>query len=156
MTYPSKKDPWIVLLVVVPGLALVGVAIYHVSVQGLSDPATWSVLGSALFYVGIILALAYPVDYEITRSSLRIRSGLLRFEIPLSAIERVRPTRNPLSAPAWSLDRLRIDYRQNGRSRLALISPENKTSFLRALAQRTESLELQGNELVRKARSENA
>ncbi len=156
MVYPSKKDAWIVALVVVPGVALMAAAIYHVFVRGMNDPATWPVLASALFYVGLLVVLAYPVHYEITTSSLRIRSGLLRYQIPLSSIESVRPTRNPLSAPAWSLDRLRIDYRKNDRLRFALISPENKMSFLRTLIQRTVNLELSGNEVVRRTQSGNA
>lgn len=156
MVYPSKKDSWIVALVAVPGFALVAAAIYHVFVRGMNDPATWSVLASALFYVAILGILAYPVYYEITTSSLRIRSGLLQYRIPLSSIESVRPTRNPLSAPAWSLDRLRIDYRKNGRLSFALISPENKVSFLRTLVQRTVNLELSGNEVVRRTQSDNA
>lgn len=149
MRYTSKKDPWIVFIVVTPGVALAGVAIYHVLARGSDDPGTWLLLGIALCYDAIIGLFAYPVYYEITTSNLLIRSGLLRLQIPLSTIETARPTRNPLSAPAWSLDRLRLDYRKNGRSRIALISPDNKTRFLHELVERTTNLELRGNQVSR-------
>ncbi len=108
-----------------------------------------------MFYVTIILVFAYPVSYEITVSNLLVQSGLFRYRIPLSSIERVHPTRNPLSAPAWSLDRLRINYRKKGKITFALISPENKEAFLRELAQKASYLELRGDEVIRVAKSYN-
>ena len=39
----------------------------------------------------------------------------------------IRPTRNPLSSPALSLDRLRIDY---GSGRSIMVSPEDKDKFI--------------------------
>jgi hypothetical protein len=45
----------------------------------------------------------------------------------------VVPTRNPLSSPALSLDRLRIEY---GQGRAIMISPADKGPFLRALEER--------------------
>jgi len=53
---------------------------------------------------GFLILLAYPVHYEITTTTLEIRSGiLLHYKIPLSSIKLVVPTRSPLSSPAWSL-----------------------------------------------------
>jgi hypothetical protein len=109
-------------------------------------------MGIAILYGAIIWAFAYPVYYEITVSHLLIRSGWLKFRIPLSTIERVRPTRNALSAPAWSLDRLRIDYKRNNKSRIALISPEDKSRFLRELTQRVGDLELRDGQAIRKGK----
>lgn len=40
------------------------------------------------------------------------------------------PTRGPLSSPALSLDRLRIEYGKRG---VVLISPREKEAFVRAL-----------------------
>ena len=136
MRYPSKKDLSIVLVIVAAGLA--GVGFYCLFILGIDNHLTWLVMGIATLYGAIIWALAYPVYYEITAFHLLIRSGCLKFQIPLSTIEMVRPTRNPLSAPAWSLDRLRIDYKRNNKPRIALISPEDKSRFLRELTQREE------------------
>jgi hypothetical protein len=155
MRYPSKKDSWIVFVIVAPGVALAGTAVYHLFVLGAENHITWLITGIAAFYGATIWTLAYPVYYEITASDLFIRCGWLKFQIPLSTIDMVRPTRNPLSAPAWSLDRLRIDYRKNDKNRLALISPENKSRFLSELVERVANLERQGDRVVRKPTSPN-
>ena len=57
--------------------------------------------------------------------------------MPLAAIDVVEPTRNPLSSPACSLERLWIRYGE----KQIMISPLDKAGFLRALVQRTPQLE---------------
>jgi hypothetical protein len=92
----------------------------------------------------IVTLLAWPTRYELHEHELVIRSGVIRYRIPYSDIRAVTPSRNPLSAPAWSLDRLRIDRKRG----FALISPQDKDGFLRALAERARQLTLQGDRLV--------
>jgi len=149
MIYPSKKDGWLVLVAVGSGLALAGAAVYYAGECGVNHPATLILMGSTAFYGAIMLGLAYPVTYEIKPPDLIIRSGLVTSRIVLESIEAVRPTRNPLSAPAWSLDRIRIDYRKGGHLSFALISPENKGAFLEELVHRTSGLERRQDRLVR-------
>ena len=48
----------------------------------------------------------------------------------------IDPTRNPLSAPAWSLRRLGIRFRKGRGTSLALISPARQDEFLEILARR--------------------
>ena len=151
MIYPTKRDIWIVLIVTISGFLLLVQAINLIIVKGFDYPETWIFCAALIFFWGIIMLLAYPVNYEITTSTLEIRSGiLLHYKIPLSSILRVVPTRNPLSSPAWSLDRLRIDYLKNGKKRVILISPKDKKTFLRELIERTPSLEFNGNVAMRK------
>jgi hypothetical protein len=58
----------------------------------------------------------------------------------------VVPTRNPLSSPALSLDRLHIRY---GGSRMGImISPVNKAVFLQDLAARVDGLEFESDRVV--------
>ena len=73
-----------------------------------------------------------------------IRSGVVRYRIPYVDLREVHPTNNPLSAPAWSLDRLKL-VRNRG---YALISPDDKPRFLHELARRAPHLTLQGDRLV--------
>lgn len=134
MIYPTKKDSWILLVIFLGGLVILTQAGTLVVSKGFAHPETWIICGAAIFYFGILRLLAYPVTYEITSSSLEVRSGtLLHYRIPLASIVRVSPTRNPLSSPAWSLDRLRIDYLKNGREKAIMISPVDKENFLREL-----------------------
>jgi hypothetical protein len=92
----------------------------------------------------VVALLAWPTRYELHEQELVIRSGVIRYRIPYSEIRAVTPSRNPLSAPAWSLDRLRIDRKRG----YALISPRDKEGFLRVLAARTDQLTLRGDRLL--------
>jgi len=97
----------------------------------------------------VVLLTTYPLDYEITETELIARCGLMRWRVPLAEIQEVRPTRNPASAPAWSLDRLRIDYLKGARPRVLLISPPDKVAFMRDLADAAPGLVLRGGRVVR-------
>ncbi len=68
--------------------------------------------------------------YEIGDKDLLVVSGPFRWTIPLDTITDVTPTRNPLSSPALSMDRLRISY---GKRKFILVSPEDKEGFVNAL-----------------------
>ncbi|HYA11641.1 MAG TPA: PH domain-containing protein [Thermodesulfovibrionales bacterium] len=150
MIYPTKKDIWLVFIVAIGGFGLIVQAINLIIVKGFHYPQTWILFAASVFYFGILVLFAYPVNYEITTSTLEIRSGiLLHYKIPLSSIESVVPTRNPLSSPAWSLDRLRIDYLKNNKKRVIMISPKDKKTFIRELIERTPSLKLDGNVVMR-------
>jgi hypothetical protein len=153
MRYPSKKDWWIVLIVAFTGVMLVGAAINQIASRGMDHPATWTLIGTALCYIAILHIFTYPIYYEVTDRDLIIRSGLIRQTIPLSSIDEAKPTRNPLSAPAWSLDRLHIGYRKKGKISFVLISPANRNSFLRELVRKSSDLELDGDTVVRSRQS---
>ncbi|MBN2468516.1 MAG: PH domain-containing protein [Deltaproteobacteria bacterium] len=149
-TYPSKKDAWIVSLIVLAGVFLFSNALFHVYKDGVGHLVTWVIMATFFFYAAVILIVAYPVYYDITPSHLVIRSGLaLRYFLPLASIASVRPSRSPLSAPAWSLDRLRIDYKKNGRMSFALISPRSKFDFLYELAAMVPDFEVRGDGIIR-------
>ena len=99
----------------------------------------------------VVLLLTYPLYYKITSDDLVVRCGLLvNQQIPLSAIVLVQPTRNPLSAPALSLDRLRVACLIRGREKFTLISPTDKPAFLRDLAAASEGLRWNGQCLERR------
>ena len=99
-------------------------------------PATvwWAVGGVSLFVITLIRVTAWPVEYAIEDDVLRIRSGFVSYRIVLGSIVRVEPTRSILSAPAWSLDRLRIVFRAGkGLETALMISPADKKEFVHAL-----------------------
>ena len=135
--FVSKRDAW--LVAVLWGASLVDVAV-----------ATWLLLGAAqapAFVAPLLLAAAYfqvqvlyATDYTLEGSELVIRAWLFRWRVPLAAIDSIEPSRNPLSSPACSLDRLLVCY---GKKRI-MISPDDKPGFLRALAQRAPQLEVSG------------
>ncbi|MFL9708888.1 PH domain-containing protein, partial [Aeromonas veronii] len=68
--------------------------------------------------------------YRLEGDTLFVSSGPIRLCVPLREIVNITPTNNPLSSPALSLDRLRIEY---GRGKSVMISPRNKEEFVRNL-----------------------
>ena len=94
--------------------------------------------------------VVYGTRYGFFRNALVIRSGPFKWRVPLGDIEWVRPSRNPLSSPATSLDRLQVRYGK----RSVLISPEDKAGFLRALVARAHQLEVVGDSAERKDRQD--
>ena len=145
MIYYSKKDAWLVAVVIVAILIPVLIGVFLL----FATDGSWVAGATPLFAVVIlvlVLVLAYPLFYEITPSGLTIRAGILvRQQIPLDTIREVFPTRNPLSAPAWSLDRLRVNY-EGG---YALISPKDKASFMQELVSSDTGLKMQDGRVVR-------
>ena len=145
--YRSKVDWWVaVLLVVGPLAALAGMAVTLRSGQGFA--VLVALFGPALF-AAIYVGLVFPMRYGIDGESLVVRFGLVRVRIGLAEITEVRPTRNPLSSPALSLDRLAISTGEaSSRRTRALISPAARGEFLTELADRAR-LRRDGDRLVR-------
>ena len=145
--YHSKVDAWLVAVMVA---ALLMTLLAMILALTLAFATAWWIVILVLVIWGSAFSLLFPLYYEITSSTLLIRSGWIRREIPLASIQRAFPTHDPLSAPALSLDRLRINYEQGGLHRFALISPRDTSSFLRDLADRAGNLEVQNDQLVRR------
>jgi hypothetical protein len=78
--------------------------------------------------------------YELTADELIVHSGPIRRAVPLSSLQRLRATHNPLSAPALSLDRIEVTYG----SRRVLISPRDKRAFVNAVVRRAPAVVLDG------------
>lgn len=149
MLYRSKKDWWLVGLVWGSVSLLLLVGLYNFFAPGGNLP-----LGRELVSAGVVSAAAvvfttYPLDYEVTPDELVARSGLLRWRVPVGSIEGVRPSRSAASAPAWSLDRLAVEYRKGGSTRTLHISPADKLGLMRELADAAPWLALRGDRLVR-------
>lgn len=142
--FVSKRDAWLSLVIWAGALVSAGCGVAQ-----LSAPASPVVRGLGLVLLlgsaGFMLWVLYGTDYTVSPDDLHIRSGPFRFRVPLSEIESVKPSRNPLSSPACSLERLLIRY--HGGKRRLLVSPEDKLGFLHALVLRNPRLVLEGDRL---------
>src|SRR5690349_20298659 len=144
--FPSKVDTWLAAILVVAPI---------VSLIGFLDPKVWedttvlliALAGPAVFVV-IYGLLVFPMRYGISSNELIIRHGVVRQRAELAKIQSVEPTRNPLSSPALSLDRLKITTGPRARDSI-MISPADKDGFLTLLAQRS-GLVRDGDRLVRR------
>ena len=127
--FVSKRDPWLVAVLWSASLVDLGLAAWlWLGLDGAPAFVAPLLLAAGLFQLHVL----YATDYTLEGDAVRIRASLFRWRIPLAAIDAVEPTRNPLSSPACSLDRLLIRY---GEKRI-MISPLDKAGFLRALAAR--------------------
>lgn len=102
--------------------------------------AVWLPLSIAALIIVITCIVAVPTRYDVTPDQLVIRSGLCHWEVPLAEIESVAPTSNPLSSPAWSLERLEVKWMCAGSPRSIMISPQHTEEFLHELADRDGTL----------------
>lgn len=131
-TFRSKVDRWIVVVLalafVIP-LVWAGYEAFQRNQPSLFIYVVVCELISAL----VIMAVGAPISYKVGSKNLSVRAGVMRWEIPLQKITSVRRTRNPLSSPAWSLNRVRIDYDNDGYSAFILISPIPLEAFFEAL-----------------------
>jgi hypothetical protein len=149
--YRSKVDWWIGLLLTIVLVAMVGNGIgLLISPQPNASHARWVAL--VMFLMAAFTAsLALSTCYTITSADLLVKAAFFRWRIPLNQIVEVFPTHNPLSSPALSLDRLRVNYkRPSGRAVWIMISPKFKDEFLNDLAQAA-GLENDGDRLVRRS-----
>ena len=121
--FKSKVDTWIALL------------IGAVFLMDLAFIAIFRAPGAVVILAGVIVLLAWLTTstyYAVAGGDLRVVSGPFRWTVPIAEIHSVTPTRSLWSAPALSLDRLRINY-SNGRC--ILVSPADKQGFLEAIGQ---------------------
>jgi hypothetical protein len=143
--FPSKVDGWLAAILAIAPL---------VPMTGLFGSRSWTspevllpALLGPLFFAAIYGLLVLPMRYGIGRSELVVRHGVVRRRVPLQTIASVSPTRDPLSSPALSLDRLRIATGPRPRDSI-LISPADRDGFLALLAERA-GLARDGDRLVR-------
>ncbi|MBC6609826.1 PH domain-containing protein [Hymenobacter sp. BT507] len=87
-------------------------------------------LPSLAFMIWLLRSTYYEVQPQT--QMLRVVSGPLTWQIPVTSITRIKPSHNVLSSPALSLDRLKISYNRYDE---ILVSPRDKADFMEALRQ---------------------
>ncbi|MCK5846393.1 MAG: PH domain-containing protein [Bacteroidales bacterium] len=129
--YPSKIGIGIAIFIIV--------VITGVSVK-MTMEKEWIALATNFFVFIILYWLYKSTYYTIDGNTLRIKSGfLINEKIDINTISKVLETSNPLSAPAFSLDRLNVRY---NKSSSVLISPRDKTGFIKELLKVNSKIEI--------------
>jgi hypothetical protein len=145
LIFPSKIDRWLLALIAAPLAISVGASVSAL----LAHPpfeAVLLIVGIEALLLGFISWTFRSTRYEVTGREVIARSGPFRWRIEIATIESIRPSRNPLSSPALSLDRLEVRY---GRGRSLLVSPEDRIGFLDAIVARSGGLRRIGEEVRR-------
>lgn len=130
IVYRSKVDWWL-------GLLLGGSVGYMVFLTLMpivkGEGVEWVITISTIFVLLLILPL-FAIKYVLYSEHLYVSCGIYgKMRIPYEAISNVKETHNPLSSAAMSLDRIQIDYTENGYHQMVLVSPVRKKEFLKRL-----------------------
>jgi hypothetical protein len=130
-TYRSAVDTW--LWIVLAG-AIVVVVLTCGTLLVVGDGTAIAIgLVSALVGGGLPIWVLTSTSYTLTPTDLLVRSGPFRWRRHIADITAITPTRNPLSSPALSLNRLRIETRDGAP---LMISPADRAGFLADLEAR--------------------
>jgi hypothetical protein len=141
--FPSKRDAWLTVVLWIAAATCLASGVAGVA----ADPS----LGKVVLLIvladvaALVLWILYGTSYTFAGDLLDIRSGPFRFKVPVADVVSVEPSRNPLSSPACSLDRLLIRYG----TRQILVSPQDRSAFLDTLARRGTRLARAGERLLR-------
>ena len=126
MIFRSRSDVWLRVVLWISHLIMLG-SIVMLLAHGAADSIVVAV------FVAVILAgvlwIQFATYYRIDGSTLIVRSGPMRWNIPIASITSVTPTDDPTSGPALSLRRLRVEYG----AKEMLISPADQEAFVAAL-----------------------
>ena len=126
VVHKSKIDPWL------GGALAVAIIVSIYAAWATLDPPSPTAWAIAIFTIsvgaGLPLWLLLSTRYILSEGELTVRSGPFKWRIRVADISSITPTSNPLSSPALSLDRLRIEYLRN---KSLLISPRDKEQFIR-------------------------
>jgi hypothetical protein len=138
VVYRSRVDNWLVIVFALSSIAAVAACI---PLMRHGSHSNWVVAAATLLAgIGLPWWILSTTTYTITDDALLIHSGPFHWRIALRDITAIAATRNPLSSPALSLDRLRIEYRGGP---WIMISPADRRGFLADLEAR--GVEAAGN-----------
>lgn len=106
--FPSKKDLSLTLFVWIPMIGIPGYLIFEL------EPKDAFIIGGIFLLLNsFTLWIWLDTYYKFKSDSLFIKTDPFHWEIPYQSIEKIIRTRNPLSSPALSFDRLEITHEKD-------------------------------------------
>lgn len=131
MVFKSKIDIWIGAIFFLLPIVMIYAAI--------SERDVVTIIITVLIIIMLAL-IFFGTKYVIDGEELIIYGGIYKKKIAINQITSLRSTKNPLSAPAMSLDRVEITY--NPHMQLALVSPKDKETFIKKLLEVNPAIKL--------------
>jgi hypothetical protein len=137
MTFVSRYDTWVRIVLWINNLILIGgLAMLFV------ERSLMSIIVSV--FMAVILAgvtwMQFATYYRVDDDTLFVRCGPLHWTIPIASIEAVTPTDDPTAGPAFSMRRVRVEFRKGDARDEIFISPEDREGFIEALRARKSSI----------------
>lgn len=133
MKFISKRDWWISAL-------MLGCSIFLIGMMFINEIM---IIYRAIFLlVGLLMLwIYYGTFYVLTESSLVLKCGPLKVEIPYGNIESIKATKSMLSSIALSTDKFKLKVRGKGLS-IVYISPLDKEKFVKELSRKCVDLKI--------------
>jgi hypothetical protein len=141
--FKSKVDWWLQLIFATWVIGNIWAVISLVTNFNLGSLITTIALSP--FTVLVFIPVWFRTYYFFGDNGLRVVCGIGKGEvIPYESIVSAAGTRNPISAPAPSLDRIEIKYRvRSGKfCDTVIISPKDKQGFFELLKQKNEDIDI--------------
>lgn len=124
--FKSKRDWWLTLL-------LLGAPVFSFVMLAIDFSLTALIILSIT--TGFIMWLWFGTNYVFKDKYLQLNCGPFKTKIRYTGITAIKATRNPLAAPALSLQRLEIRHKEG--VGFSLVSPVDPESFIAELELRT-------------------
>jgi len=132
VTFHSTIDLPMTLLLGVPLMTLP--VLLFVDPKLTHSPASLAVaLGAHVFAILTIVYMFRSTRYVFEPTRLRAQTGPLKWDVPYNTLRAVRPSRDVSSAPAFALNRLKLEY---GSGQILLVSPAQRDLFLDEIQKR--------------------
>ncbi|MDE5413377.1 PH domain-containing protein [Alkalihalobacterium chitinilyticum] len=131
MHYRSKKDLWL------------GVIIWATILVSLMMPILgreWIAFVIAIPIAGFMMWLWFGTGYLLAEQQIKVKYGPFKKTIKIGDISKINKSKNPLSAPALSINRLEIVYGKF--YDFTLISPVNEREFILELLKENPNIQL--------------
>ncbi len=139
----SKIDAWLAAVLLGGSLLLILLPLWEwrYNIDSSFSKKTLITVLTAPFALMLILPLV-NTKYTLTDNQLIVHNGFYSNNINLTDITSITPTRNTVSAPALSLDRIEVQYADTDGNNRTLISPKDKVVFYQALQERDAELRI--------------
>lgn len=122
MVFKSKVDIWMAIIFIFIPISM----IYGV----ITEPSAVLLLVT-VFIIVLLCILFFGTKYVIEKDELIVYGGIYKKRIPIKQIRSLRPSKNPLSAPAMSIDRIEITF--DPHIQVILVSPKEREQFVKKL-----------------------
>ncbi|MGE6244485.1 PH domain-containing protein [Psychrobacter proteolyticus] len=131
--FVSKVDFWLALLLWSLSLFTVSVPLWQWQ-RDAHKSLIQTILTTVILipFAALMLIPFFGTKYILTNDQLQVDSGFSVQKIELTDITYIMPTQSMSSAPALSLDRIKISYQDEE----ILISPKDKSRFYREIQAR--------------------
>jgi hypothetical protein len=135
--YPSKVDWWLAAILLIAPLVPTALGIYMCAAFG-----WWGLFAIfiGLFMAAVMAVLTIPCRYRITDSAVEVKCGMIEERIEFRSILGIERSSNATSAPALSLERVKIRTSRGPH----LISPVRRDEFIAELNRRCKEAAIRG------------